>query len=88
MSHGINAAHTDRRTATARKAFIDCLGEAEAERRAAEIAALPLVQWRGRPLRTLRCHGERGMGPHDANVPEALLWSLISLRGWRCVYHQ
>jgi hypothetical protein len=43
MSHGINAAHTDRRTATARKAFIDCLGEAEAERRAAEIAELPLV---------------------------------------------
>jgi hypothetical protein len=56
-------------------------------RRAAEIAALPTVEWRGRTLYTLRCHGTRGKGPHDVHLPERVLWSLIGLTHFRCVYH-
>lgn len=55
--------------------------------RQAEIDALPAVEWKGKPLRTLRCHGTSGKGPHDCNVPEGLLWSLMDLRAWRCPYH-
>jgi hypothetical protein len=62
-------------------------GEADAAVRASEIAALPVVEWKGRTLHTLRCHGTTGKGPHDTNVPESLLWSLIGLRGFCCVYH-
>ena len=83
--------HLERQTATAREAFREADREAGCDResgRAAEIAALPVVEWKGRRLHTLRCHGETGRGPHDVNVPESLLWSLISLRRYRCPYHQ
>lgn len=68
-------------------AFQDYLGLVADSERAREIAALPTVQWKGKTLKTLRCHGITGKGPHDCNVPEALLWALISLRDFRCVYH-
>ena len=84
---GARAPHQDARNARARAAFIEFRGEADAERRAAEIAALPAVTWKGRTLRTIRCHGTTGKGPHDVNVPESLLWSLIGLDGFCCVYH-
>jgi len=84
---GARAPHADRRLAYTRAAFVQLRGEADALTRAQEIAALPLVLWKGRELRTLRCHGTTGKGPHDTNVPESLLWSLIGLHGFCCVYH-
>jgi hypothetical protein len=56
--------------------------------RAREIARLPQVEWKGRRLYTIRCHGDFGKGPHDMNVPEALLWSLRSLQFFLCPYHR
>ena len=57
------------------------------EQRQREIDALPLVEWKGRWLRTIRCTGERGRGPHPVNVPESLLWALIDFSVFRCQYH-
>jgi hypothetical protein len=79
--------HLDARAARARAAFVELRGEAEAARRAAEIQQLPIVQWRGRTLYTLRCRADFGRGPHDVNVPEHVPWSLIDLRAFRCPYH-
>ncbi len=71
----------------AKAAFVEFLGPEAATLREAQIAALPSVTWTGKPLKTLRCHGTTGKGPHDCNVPEGLLWALISLEGFHCVYH-
>jgi len=80
--------HDDARAQRMRQGFIDDRGETAAARRAAEIAALPLVVWRGRRLRTLRCRADFGAGPHDVNVPEAVLWALIDVGHFRCPYHR
>lgn len=71
----------------ARAVFVALRGELEAEQRAAQIAALPIVEWRNDQLRTIRCHGTTGNGPHDRHVPEALLWCLIDLRAYVCPFH-
>lgn len=63
------------------------LGPARACVRETCIQALPLIVWKGRQLRTIRCQGTSGKGPHDVNVPEALCWHLIDLRGFYCPYH-
>lgn len=63
------------------------LGAACTARRAAEIAALPTIDWKGRTLYTLRCQGTSGKGPHAVNVPLAVVWHLIDLRRFFCVYH-
>ncbi len=63
------------------------LGPLRSQKRATDIAALPIVEWKGRALRTLRCHGISGKGPHDVNVPEVLLWSLIDINRYLCPYH-
>lgn len=63
------------------------LGQDGTVRRADAIAALPTVNWKGRTLYTLRCHGTSGKGPHNVNVPLALVWHLIDLRRFFCVYH-
>lgn len=76
-----------RQTARAREAFRDSLGPNAEMMRAAEIAALPSVTWKGKSLKTLRCHGTTGNGPHDCNVPEGLLWALLSLQDFHCVFH-
>lgn len=57
-------------------------------RRAAAIAALPAVEWKGRTLRTVRCRGDFGRGPHDVNVPESTLWTLIHIEAFLCPYHR
>lgn len=76
-----------RDAARARAFFVELEGHAAAERRAAEIAALPAVVWKGKTLRTLRCTGTTGKGPHDQHVTEGQLWALISLTRWRCAFH-
>lgn len=92
--HGTQSPHQSRRVASARALFVEVRGEAAAAGRQAEIAALPSVVWRGRngdrpaqTLYTIRCHGRTGKGPHDCNVPESLLWSLMSIKEYYCVYH-
>jgi len=79
--------HEDRRASTARAAFVEIRGHKDAVARGMSIAGLPAVEWKGRTLRTLRCHGETGRGPHDQHVPESLLWALISLKRWKCPFH-
>ena len=79
--------HPIQQAARARSAFVAARGaEAEAAR-LAEIEGLAVVAWKGRTLRTIRCTGTSGRGPHDVHVPEALLWSLMDLARYRCVYH-
>lgn len=80
--------HPDRQDQRARDAFVELRGAADAAGRAAQIAALPTVIWKGRTLRTIRCHGTTGKGPHDVHVPDAVLWALIDLRAYCCPYHQ
>lgn len=79
--------HPQKWLVRAREAFLEARGKADSEQRAHEIAALPVVEWRGERLYTIRCCGDYGKGPHDRHVPEALLWSLIDLRVHRCPYH-
>lgn len=67
--------------------FIEVRGVQEADKRTSQIAALPVVEWRGQMLRTIRCHGTTGKGPHDRHVPEAVLWSLIDLHRYICPFH-
>ena len=52
------------------------------------IAALPVVDWKGRPLHTLRCQADFGIGPHDVNVSESLLWAIVSLDHFLCSWHR
>lgn len=82
-----SAPHAVARAARAKSAFAELRTEAEVEARAAEIAALPTVAWKGRTLYVLRCRGLSGKGPHDTNVPEGLLWSLLDFRAFRCPFH-
>ena len=63
------------------------LGPDSSARRDAEIAALPQVVWKGRTLYTLHCCGTSGKGPHAYHVPLLMVWSLISLDHFYCVYH-
>ena len=71
----------------ARATFREFRGDADYVKRERAITALPSVVFQGRDLKTLRCHGVRGKGPHDCNVPESLLWVLIDLEHWCCVFH-
>lgn len=87
MSHGVSASNYDSKTLRAKSAFLDALGPVETLRRGFEIERLPHVWWKGKRLYTIRCHGTSGKGPHDCNVPEGLLWALIDLDSFLCVYH-
>lgn len=84
---GARSPHQASKLRRARAFFIEIRGEAAAVRRAADIAALPVVTWKGRDLRTIRCHGTTGKGPHDVNAPESLLWSLIGINRYFCPFH-
>jgi len=74
--------------AVARAAFVDARPQLDEQARERAIAALPVVIWRGRRLHTIRCRGEFGKGPHDVNVPESILWALISLERFYCPFHR
>lgn len=63
------------------------MGRAWWARRRAEIAALPVVVWKGTALRTILCHGTSGRGSHRVNVPAALLWQLVAVEDYFCPYH-
>ena len=79
--------HEAARTARARAAFREIRGEAAGCQRETAIAALSVVEWRGRTMYTIRCTGTTGRGPHTVHVPAGLLWSLIDVRAYRCPYH-
>lgn len=79
--------HMDVRAVRARAAFVELRGAQEALVREVAIAGLQAVEWRGQTLYRFRCHGTTGKGPHDLNVPLALLWALIDFRAFRCPYH-
>jgi hypothetical protein len=68
--------------------FLELRGAHDAARRAAEIEALPIAEWKGHRLRTLRCLGPFGRGPHLVHVPDYVCWSLISLENFTCPYHR
>jgi hypothetical protein len=87
MAATVVARHEDRIVWQLRAWFVETYGASDAARRAQEIAARPSVVWKGRTLRTIRCHGDYGKGPHDVHLPESVLWNLISLDHYRCVYH-
>lgn len=76
------------RTARARAAF-EMFRPGESPHRARQIAALPVKDWKGRPVFQIRCHGTRGKGPHDVWVPEGVLWAHIDPFGaaFCCPYH-
>lgn len=89
MSHGVATPlhRLERQLVKAKAMYVEMCGPVSALMRECEIAALPTVKWKGKALRTIRCHGTSGKGPHDCNVPEGLLWSLMSLTAFLCVYH-
>ncbi len=82
-----SAPHATARALRARADFVAQRSGPEILARQRAIRALPTVQWKGRILYTLRCHGTSGKGPHDTNVPEGLLWALLDFRAFRCPYH-
>jgi len=80
--------HEDRARTTAMRGFLTVRGADAMPERFRAIAALPTVVWKGRTLYTIRCQGDFGQGPHAVNVPESLLWALMSLEGFHCAYHR
>lgn len=82
-----NKPNAERAADTALAAFIEMRGLIEAFQRFDQMRALPQVEWKGKTLYTIRCHGTRGKGPHTVHVPESVLWSLIDIRAFRCPYH-
>lgn len=81
------ASHQDVRNARAQAAFLALRGAEDHERRRLEIKSLETSAWRGHTVYAIRCNGTTGKGPHTVNVPEALLWSLISFEAYRCPFH-
>lgn len=79
--------HRERILARFQAEFTALRGEAGAAERQALINTLPVVEWKGRELRQLRCTGETGRGPHLVNVDETLLWVLIDPARYRCPFH-
>lgn len=79
--------HADQRIARARAAFREYSNGRSEQQRAAQIAALQTIDWQGRRLYTIRCHGTTGRGPHDVNVPEDMLWALIDIDTFICPFH-
>lgn len=83
-----HASHQDARTTRLRAAFRQVRGAAGERARARAIARLPRVRWKDKRLCTMRCRADFGSGPHLVHVPEAVLWSLIDLRQFRCPWHR
>ena len=95
MKKNVAGLHVARQRLRAMANFRVIRGAEQTRRRKAEIAALPLVMWKGAALRTITCRGTgmfddvpRGRGPHQVNVPESLLWSLMQLDRYHCPFHQ
>jgi hypothetical protein len=90
MSHHgktVIARHEERIVAEMRRLYLGWYGADALARRERELAALPAVEWKGRTLRAIQCHGDYGKGPHVVNLPESVLWNLLGFDRYRCVYH-
>jgi hypothetical protein len=70
------------------QAFREVYGEHEADKRQAQIDALPSKDWKGVTVYRIACAGGFGKGAHELWVPERVLWALISLRYCRCPFHR
>lgn len=79
--------YEDRNRKAARRCFITYRTPEQVAERALLIRSLPTVNWKGKLLRTIRCHGTTGRGPHDLNVPESLLWALLDPTRYVCPFH-
>jgi hypothetical protein len=79
--------HHDRILRDVQAQFLDLRGADGYAKREAEIAALPSIEWKGKTLRTVRCNGTTGRGPHLCNLPLTMCWNLIDLKHYVCVYH-
>ena len=83
------AARTHRKVWDAQAFMAETFGLVAMLERAFYIRSLPIVQWRGQVLRTIRCHGTTGKGPHDYNVPELVLWALVDPEHrFLCPFHR
>ena len=76
-----------RMCARAKCVYRETAGMKRTVQRAHEIAALESKRWRGVRVYRIQCDGPFGNGPHVMYVPAGMLWSLISLDGWRCPFH-
>lgn len=79
--------HNDRKLARAIEYFIELRGWEDAVVRAAEIACLPTVVWRGERLRRVLCCGTTGRGNHYQNVPDWKLWARMTVAPYYCPFH-
>lgn len=79
--------HYQAQARRARTAHVLIRNERSALNRDAEIAALPTVEWKGKTLHTILCHGTSGRGAHVVHVPPGLLYALIEIDGYLCPYH-
>jgi hypothetical protein len=68
--------------------YVEMRGEASAEQRAADIAALPSKDWKGSRVFEVECEGSFGKGPHKQFVPEYVLWNQIALEHFLCPFHR
>jgi hypothetical protein len=79
--------HPDAQARRAEQGAIELMGLFWWACRRGELARLPTVQWKGQTLYTLRCCATSGRGSHLLNVPESLIWQIVSLKGFYCPYH-
>jgi len=79
--------HNDRKLARNIQYIIEVCGWEQAVVRAAEIACLPVIYFKGEPLRQVMCCGTTGKGNHLQNVPEWKLWARMVVAPYYCPYH-
>ena len=81
-------AHNEMLRERMRSAFEAEYGREARQLRERQIAELPAAEWRGQPLRTVACDGDYGRGPHQQNIPEYILWTLLDVKVYRCPFHR
>ncbi len=79
--------YESRVTARTKAAFLTLRGVAHAAARGVDIAALPSKRWSGQRVYRMTCDADFGKGPHEVWLPARVLWSLIDLQRYRCVFH-
>ncbi len=71
----------------AQLAFREAWGTRAEANRLRAIRRLRQTRHNGRRVYVLRCCGKSGKGPHEHNVPRAALWMVLSLRRFKCPFH-